>query len=126
MALTNAGITEMVKDVIGESITEFNNANSYLGVGDSTTAFSASHTDLQASTNKLRVAMDATYPSRSGLVVTCRSTFSTSQANFHWQEWAWFNAGSSGTMMNRKVEDLGTKTSAQAWQLTATITFSNP
>lgn len=126
MPLTDAGLAAMVADVIGESITEFDNSNAYIGVGDSTDLFDATETDLQASTNKLRKAMDATYPQRTGVVVTFRSTFGTSDANFAWEEWAVFNAASSGVMLNRKVESLGTKTSAQAWQMTVTLTFDNP
>ena len=102
----------------------FNNANTYIGVGDSTTAFSAAQTDLQAATNKLRKAMDATYPSGGSNVITFRSTFATTDANFAWQEWGIFNASSGGTMLSRKVESLGTKTSAQTWQFTVTLTFS--
>jgi len=124
MALTTAGITDAVKALIGESIDAFSNANARLGVGDSTTAFSAAHTDLQASSNKLRKAMEATYPSRSGLVVTFRSLFATGDANFAWAEWGVFNHASAGTMLSRKVEALGTKTSAQSWQLTSALTFS--
>lgn len=124
MPLTTAGATIMTSDIIGESVTEFNNANAHLGVGDSSTAFSAAHTDLQAASNKLRKAMDATYPSRSGLVVTLRSTFATGDANFTWAEWAVFNAAAAGTMLTRKVEALGTKTSAQSWVLTVTLTFA--
>jgi hypothetical protein len=47
-----------------------------------------------------------------------------SDANFAWQEWAVFNASSTGRMLNRKVESLGTKTSSAAWTLTVTITLS--
>jgi hypothetical protein len=122
MAITNAGAVLAATALINDSATFLNNANAYLGVGDSTTAFSAAHTDLQAASNKLRKGMDATYPLRSSNVLTFRSTFTTGEANFHWQEWGNFNASSSGTMFSRKVEDLGTKTSAQTWQLTATIT----
>lgn len=39
MPLTNAGRDLMVAAVIGEAITAFNNANSYLGAGDSAAAF---------------------------------------------------------------------------------------
>jgi hypothetical protein len=124
MALTNAGRDFLAQDMIGESVTEFNNANAYLGVGDSTTAFAATQTDLQAASNKLRKAMDATYPTRAANVLTFRSTFATGDANFAWQEWAVFNASSAGTMFSRKVESLGTKTSAQSWQLTATLTLT--
>lgn len=124
MALTNAGRDLIAADIIGESVTEFNNANAYIGVGDSTTAFAAAQTDLQAASNKLRKAMDSTYPQRSTNVLTFRSTFATGDANFAWQEWAVFNASSAGTMLNRKVESLGTKTSAQSWQITATLTVT--
>jgi hypothetical protein len=109
---------------VGGGGTAFNNANAYLGVGDSSTAFAAGQTDLQAATNKLRKAMDATYPQVAGNVQTFRATFGTSEANFAWNEWGIFNASSGGTMMNRKVESLGTKTSAQSWQITVTLTHS--
>lgn len=124
MGLTNAGRDVIAAMIIGETTTDFNNANAYLGVGDSNTAFSASQTDLQAASNKLRKAMSATYPSRSTNVLTFRSLFGTSDANFAWQEWATFNASSSGTMLQRKVESLGTKTSAQSWQLTVDLTVT--
>lgn len=123
MALTNAGRDLIAADVIGETVTEFNNAGAHLGVGDSNTAFAASQTDLQAATNKLRKAMDATYPQRTANVVTARATFGTTEANFAWEEWGWFNAAAAGTMMSRKVESLGTKAGTQTWQLTATLTF---
>jgi hypothetical protein len=124
MAITNTGAVLAAQALMNDSATFLNNANSYLGVGDSSTAFSAAHTDLQASTNKLRKAMDSTYPQRSSNVITFRSTFGTADANFAWQEWAVFNAAASGTMFSRKVESLGTKTGAQSWQLTAAITVA--
>lgn len=123
MALTNAGRDFLAAAAI-ESVTLFNNANGRLGVGDSTTAFDAAHTDLQAATNKLRKAMDSTYPQRTGNVVTVRATFATGDANWAWEELAWFNAAAAGTMMARKVENKGTKTSAESWELTGTYTFA--
>lgn len=122
------GLTTAYRNLVAQFTTgtgtAFNNANSYIGVGDSSTAFSAAQTDLQAASNKLRKAMDATYPQVATNVMTFRSTFGTSDANFAWQEWAVFNASSGGTMLNRFVESLGTKTSAQSWQLTVTITLA--
>lgn len=114
----------MVQAAIGAGPTFFNNANAYIGVGDSSTAFSAAHTDLQAASNKLRKAMDATYPSGGSNVITFRSTFATGDANFAWNEWGIFNGSSGGTMLVRKVESLGTKTSAQTWQFTVVVTFT--
>jgi hypothetical protein len=124
MPITDAGRNFMVQSSIAAATTPFNNANSYIGSGDSSTAFSAAHTDLQAATNKLRKAMDATYPQGASNVLTFRATFSTSEANWAWNEWAVFNAAAAGTMLSRKVESLGTKTSAQTWQLTATLTVT--
>jgi len=122
MALTNAGRDFIATDIVGEAVTEYNNANAHLGVGDSTAVFAASQTDLQAASNKLRKAMEATYPTRAANVLTFRSLFATGDANFAWAEWGVFNGASANTMLSRKVEALGTKTSAQSWQLTATIT----
>lgn len=125
MALTTAGRNFIAAAIMNSGPpTFFDNTNSYLGVGDSTTAYSAAQTDLQAASNKLRKAMEATYPQLATNVITFRSLFSTAQANFSWQEWAVFNHATVGTMLSRKVEDLGTKTSAQSWQLTADITVS--
>lgn len=125
MALTNAGRDFIAQAIVNDSSpTFFTNANAHLGAGDSTTAFAASQTDLQAASNKVRKAMEATYPQRSTNVLTFRSVFATGDANFAWQEWGVFNASSGGVMLSRKVESLGTKTSAQSWQLTATITVN--
>jgi hypothetical protein len=115
-----------------QSLTFFSNAQAAIGVGDSTTTAAATHTDLQAATNKLRVAMDATFPSHTdGVVVGAasiifKSTFSTAQANWAWQEWAVFNSATAATgrMLQRKVESLGTKTSASTWALTITLSLA--
>ena len=123
MGMTNTARDLAAAALVGEAITAFNAANSYIGVGDSSTAFAASQTDLQAATNKLRKAMEASYPTRATNVLTFRSLFGTSEANFAWNEWGVFNAAAAGAMLNRKVEALGTKTSAQSWQLTVTLTL---
>lgn len=124
MPLTDAGRNHLVQAGIGAAVTPFNNANSYIGVGDSSTAFAAGQTDLVAATNKTRKAMDATYPSGGSNVITFRATFGTGDANFAWNEWGTFNAPSGGTMLNRKVESLGTKTNTQTWQFTTTLTIT--
>lgn len=116
----------------GQALTYFSNAQAAIGVGDSTTAAAATQTNLQAATNKLRKAMDATYPTHTDGVVsgaataTYRSTFATGDANYAWQEWGVFNSATDGTgrMLNRKVESLGTKTSAAAWTFTVALTLA--
>lgn len=123
MALVNLA-RDMIADAItgGSSYNKFSNANARTGVGDSSTAFSAAHTDLQAATNKTRKAMDATYPQRSANVLTWRSTYATGDANYAWNERGIFNAAAAGEMLSRKVVSLGTKTSAASWVLTCTDT----
>lgn len=129
MALTTIGATVIASALVQDGVYNlFGNASAALGVGDSSTGFSAAQTDLQASTNKLRKQMvDASYPSRATAAITLRSLFGTTEANWTWNEWATFNTGgaaSGGQMLQRKVENLGTKTSAQSWQLTATLTVA--
>lgn len=123
MALTNLGLIEHLKGLIGEvGFVILNGSNAYLGVGDSNTAFSAAQTDLQAASNKTRKGMDSGYPQRSGAVLTFRALFGQSDANYAWQEHAVFNASTAGIMINRKVESLGTKANTQSWLLTVTVT----
>lgn len=124
MAITNAGAVLLAICAMNDSATFLNSSNAHLGVGSSSTAFSAAHTDLQAVTDKLRKAMEAAYPTRSSGALTFRSLFGTSDANFAWNEWGVFNASTAGTMFSRKVESLGTKANTQSWQLTVTLTFA--
>ena len=117
---TNAGLQLEADLLMGAGGTAFNNANSYIGVGNGTTAVSAAHTDLQGA-SKTRKAMEATFPSRSGQTVTWRSIFATGDANYSWEEMAVFNASSAETMLARALVSAPfTKTSALA--VTATYT----
>lgn len=122
----NAGIQVLEDLLIGSGTPQvYDNSNAYLGVGDDNTAENATQTDLIGS-SKLRKAMEATFPSRSSQTISFKSIFGTSDANWHWQEYALFNASSSGEMLNRKVPgtDPGTKTSADTWTLTLELTVS--
>jgi len=123
MPLTNAGRNFIAGALIGAETVLFNNANARIGVGDGTAAFAATQTDLQG-TNKFRKGMDAGYPTRSGNVITFRSTFTSTEANFAWQEWGIFNAVTGGTMLSRLVEYNGTKLSGQMWIFEVQITVN--
>lgn len=121
-----------------QALTYYNNANAYISVGDSTTAAADTQTELQAATNRTRKAMDATYPLHTDTTgtagsksITFRSTFATGDANYAWQEWGIFNGAGTGgppttggRMLNRKVESLGTKTSAASWTITITLSLA--
>lgn len=124
MALTTAWRNAVLAPaIVGGSYTAYNNANSYIGMGDSSTAFSAAQTDLQASSNKFRKGMDATFPTQVANVLTFQSTFGLADANFAWNEFGIFNASSGGTMMNRVVQANGTKASSETKQVTITVTL---
>lgn len=123
--LVNAGINVLTNLLAGGGGTAFNNANAYIGVGDSATAAAASQTDLQAATNKLRKGMNASFPTYgTSQVIVFESDFTSAEANYAWAEFAVFNAASGATMLNRKTSTEGTKTSGQTWRVTITITIS--
>lgn len=122
--IVTVGIAVLLNLLKGDSDTVFSNATSYLGVGDSSTATNVAQTDLQAATNKLRKAMNATYPIDSAPTITFQSTFGSSEANFVWNEVGTFNAASGSTMLNRVVQSLGTKSAGSSWSLTETVTWS--
>jgi hypothetical protein len=123
--LLNEGITALLNLLIGAAETAFNNSNANIGVGDSSTAEQASQTGLQASTNKLYKAMDTNYPSVQNQTVTFRSTFLESEANFAWNEITVASGTSdSADNLNRKTQNMGTKTSAVQRVATVAITIA--
>jgi len=126
--LLNAGITRLLNLLVVAGGQGYDNTHARIGVGDSTTAFNATQTDLQASSNKFYQLMDSTYPSVSAQTATFRSTFGTSDGNYAWQEWV-IDVGTANNStgvapaLNRRVVSLGTKASG-SWTLTVTITIS--
>ena len=123
--LLNDGINLMLDLLIGAGGTAFTNGNSFIGVGDSTTAAAADQDALQASSNKSFKAMESGYPSVAAQTVTFRSIWASGDGNFAWNEWTISNSNSdSGTNLNRKVAALGTKAAGSSWTLTVTITVS--
>lgn len=121
-------------------------ANSHFGstksasiaVGDSNTAAANTQTDLQASTgatHRYTKTVDAGYPTHTtgtgastASKMVFRATFSSSQANFAWQEWAIKNRGGQaagfGRMLNRAVSSQGTKVNTAIWQFTVTLSLA--
>lgn len=118
------GTTEIWKLVIGSSANTFTNAQATIGIGDSAAATGAGQTDLQAATNKLYKAMDATYPTApaSG-AVAFRSTFASADANYVWNEFV-IKQGTSAICINRGVSSLGTKAAGTTWVVTVTLSLT--
>jgi len=129
MALTNNGRNRMAGLITGsldQASYGFGNTRAWIGVGNSTTAFDVTQGNLQAAVNRLFKAMVAGYPTTVDNVMTFRSLFGTSDANYAWAEWG-VSSGAVGDpaagacLLCRKVEALGTKASTQSWQITVTI-----
>jgi len=122
----NEGL-QLLEDIIAGLDTTSNkwdSSNAHLGVGDSNASESASQTGLQG-TNKTHEDMDSGYPQRSGQTLKWRSTFDGNTGNHSWQEFTVVNdTDDSGTNLNRKVADKGTKSSGETWTLELQITFS--
>lgn len=119
----------------GQQGTYFNNGNASIGVGNSTAAAVNTQTALQAnSSRRYFKGMEATFPthttgtaSTGTLNIVFKSLFSTAQANFAWQEWGVRNSTLStgaGRLLNRKVQSLGTKSTAATWALTVTLSLA--
>lgn len=133
-ALTTAGLTRITALITNTGSTQaFTNGAGRIGVGDSSTAYSAGQTDLQASSNKYFMTLTATYPTVSAGLITAQATYASGVGNFAWEEWCWdiTNSGTaaagttvSNVMINRKVASLGTKASGASWVFTTTVTLS--
>lgn len=129
--LVNGGIQNLLDLLCGIGSVTVYGTGSYIGVGTSTTAASASHTGLQAGTSARDYqAMESTFPDRTDQTMTWKSVWGSGDGNFAWEEWSIRSASSgvggesTGTALNRKVASLGTKASGSEWTLTVTITVS--
>jgi len=123
--LTQTGIEAIWKLVAGLSATAYSNANARLGVGNDNTAAQATDTDLLGA-SKAWKGMEVGYPVVSALAdkkITFRSIFGSTEGNFAWLEWGVDNGATAHKLLNRKVENLGTKASG-SWQLTVEISLS--
>ncbi len=138
--LLNGGINSMIWPAIVGALASSNYLNGTygcIGVGDSSTAASASQTGLQAATNRIWVLISATPTTGSNQQIIISATFASAQANFAWNE---ICAGSTSTpgslpvttatppataiVLNRLVQSMGTKASGTSWTATLTITLS--
>lgn len=119
--LLTAGATALFNRLSGlGGVTAFDATNGRLCVGDSSTAASVGQTDLQGS-NKTRKVFDGA-PVISTNTFTCVTTFTTSDANHAWQEAGIANSSSGAVLLNRVVQNFGTKTGSVQWVLTGVLT----
>jgi hypothetical protein len=113
-----------------QTLTYFSATETYIGIGDSSTAAAATQTDLVAASNKHREIVDSAPAHTDGTSSGSAScvyvaTFEDGDAQYAWNEWGIFNrASSSGRMLNRKVFSGGTKAAGQVWTFTVTLTLA--
>lgn len=112
----------------------FGSTGAYVHVGSSTAAEDTTHNSMQSTAATVK-AMSAGYPKRNdgtdstgANILAYRALFATNEANYSWNEWGIKNttatATGTGTLFQRKLEDLGTKPSTQSWQLTILLTLT--
>lgn len=123
--LLNSGINE-IWDLITGAVSgaghTYDSSGTQIGVGDSSSGADPAQTDLQAAVNKTYKGMESGYPTSTSQKATFKASFGDSDANYAWNEWV-VKQATSGICLNRKVENLGTKSSG-TWTLEVSITLS--
>lgn len=126
--LYNEGINEIWQLVAGTGGTAYSAANARIGISDDSTASVATGSDLDipGGNNEQFNIQESGYPlAGTGQQITFKSAFASGEANWAWNSWCVVNntSDSTGFMLNRKQESLGTKSSG-TWTLTVIISLS--
>lgn len=122
--LLNEGINELWTLVCSSSGVKYDNTNAQLGVGDSSTAESATQTGLLGG-NQTWKGMDTGYPTYgTNQKAVWRATFDTAEGNYSWNEFSVRNGAAADKNLNRKVSAQGTKVAGQIWELTLEVSLS--
>lgn len=125
MPLVRVGRDRIAGLIIGAETCHWGDAKATIWVASSTSAHAATTTWLNSA--GVAATMESGYPTGSGNILEFRSVYSTAQANIQWEQWGINTATASGAgvLLNIAAQQvLGTKTSAQSWQLTACVTIT--
>lgn len=133
----NAGWQMLMNGIAGSSVTKFSTTGPVgrIGGGISSTAPAATQTDLQAATGAANrqwelLSANPTVGATGAAGLIFAATFPTADGNFAWAEFGVDSGSAAGTgastavMLNRGTASPGTKTSAQTWNVTVTITWT--
>lgn len=114
--------------VVGVETCHWGDAKATIWVASSTGSHAGASTWFgSGTTGNYAATMESGFPARALNVLQFSGVFSTAQANIQWEQWGINTATSSSTgiLLNLAVQQvLGTKTSAQSWQLTACVTIT--
>lgn len=122
----NAGLQYMIEALtrIDPSPTLWDATNACILVGDQSAPATPEQTQLEAQrmgTNWEVMPMDAGYPKREGQTMLFRASFMSGIACWDWLEWG---VGNGEVVLNRKVDNMGSKPEFDLWILEVGITWS--
>lgn len=127
MPLVQQGRDRIAGLIAGTQTCNWGSSGATLFVASSTAAHTGASTWLGSAS--IGATAESGFPAvgASNNIFQWRGVYSTAQANFQWESWLVNTATASGSGVPLNVaaqQVLGTKTSAQSWQLTACITFT--
>lgn len=133
----DSGWQMLMNGVAGSSVTKFSTSGPVgrIGGGDTATAAAYTQTDLAAATGTTHrcwelLSANPTVGSTHSAGLIFAATFPTGDGNFAWAEFgvdsgtAQNSTASVAPMFSRGVASPGTKTSAQVWNATVTVTWT--
>lgn len=118
--LLNSGRDLLYQLLTGTGGTPFNSSNSVVYVGNGTTPADATQTGLTGSSTFSK-GMETGFPTVVNGELRFKARFQEPEANFAWKE---FGVSNGVVMLNRKTQDIGTKTSDDEWVFTVAIKIS--
>ena len=125
MALLRVGRDRIAGLIVGTETCHWGDTKATIWVASTTAAHSAASS--WPASNGVASTQESGYPSISGNIFQHRGVYSTAQANFQWEAF-WLHtatASGSGAALNHAPNlVLGTKTSAQSWQITTCCTLT--
>lgn len=125
MPLVREGRDRIAGLIVGAETCHWGTSGASIWVASSTVAHNSTSTWLNSC--GYPSTAESGYPARSTNILQFRGIYSTADANMQWEQWLinTATASGSGVPLNLAVQQaLGTKTSAQSWQLTACITIT--
>lgn len=121
--ILNAGASEMLKLICGQSAYPFDAANATITVGNSGVPEDPSQTGVIASgANTSTANMSAGYPRIQNGTIVFSASFNEDQANFQWNE---ISVGNGIVSLNRKVLTGGQIKSGDIWAAKCTISIAS-
>lgn len=125
MPLVQVGRDRIAGLITGAQTCTWGTSSATVWVASSTAAHTGATTWLGSAA--IGTTIESGYPITTTNILQYRSVYSTAQANFQWESWLINSASASSSGVPLQVaaqQVLGTKTSAQSWQLTACITIT--